>query len=185
MINQSHKLSGPFLIDLKNRFRQIAGSDNKIDRKEFKNGLLIDNDQIKNRIFDIFDTDQNNFLDIGEFIDGIERLINGTTYEKIKFAFQVHDVDGSGDIDKLELEILVKNILIENNLDFDANQISLIVSDLFNKVDDDGNGKIDFDEFLTLVEEYPDFLKSLAVNPLSWFYEKDQSKGVVATTPLL
>ena len=56
MINQSHKLSGPFLIDLKNRFRQIAGSDNKIDRKEFKNGLLIDNDQIKNRIFDIFDT---------------------------------------------------------------------------------------------------------------------------------
>ena len=47
MINQSHKLSGPFLIDLKNRFRQIAGSDNKIDRKEFKNGLLIDNDQIK------------------------------------------------------------------------------------------------------------------------------------------
>ena len=66
MINQSHKLSGPFLIDLKNRFRQIAGSDNKIDRKEFKNGLLIDNDQIKNRIFDIFDTDQNNFLDIGD-----------------------------------------------------------------------------------------------------------------------
>ena len=39
MINQSHKLSGPFLIDLKNRFRQIAGSDNKIDRKEFENGL--------------------------------------------------------------------------------------------------------------------------------------------------
>ena len=65
MINQSHKLSGPFLIDLKNRFRQIAGSDNKIDRKEFKNGLLIDNDQIKNRIFDIFDTDQNNFLILG------------------------------------------------------------------------------------------------------------------------
>ena len=125
MINQSHKLSGPFLIDLKNRFRQIAGSDNKIDRKEFKNGLLIDNDQIKNRIFDIFDTDQNNFLDIGEFIDGIEKLINGTTYEKIKFAFQIHDIDGSGDIDKFELEILVKNILIENNLDFDANQISV------------------------------------------------------------
>ena len=99
-----------------------------------------------------FDTDQNNFLDIREFIDGIERLINGTTYEKIKFAFQVHDIDGSGDIDKLELEILVKNILIENNLDFDANQISLIVSDLFKKVDIDGNGKIDFDEFLKLVE---------------------------------
>ena len=61
MINQSHKLSGPFLIDLKNRFRQIAGSDNKIDRKEFENGLLINDAQVINRIFDIFDTDQNNF----------------------------------------------------------------------------------------------------------------------------
>ena len=180
MINQSHKLSGPFLIDLKNRFRQIAGTDNKIDRKEFKNGLKIDNDQIKNRIFDIFDADKNNFLDIGEFIDGIERLINGTTLEKIKFAFQIHDIDGSGDIDKLELEILVKSILIENNLDFDTDQISLIVNDIFNKVDIDGNGKIDFEEFLKLVEEYPDFLKSLAVNPLSWFYEKKHAKQEVA-----
>ena len=180
MINQSHKLSGPFLIDLKNRFRQIAGTDNKIDRKEFKNGLKIDNEQIKNRIFDIFDIDKKKFIDKGEFIDGIEKLINGTTYEKIKFAFQIHDIDGSGDIDKLELEILVKSILIENNLDFDTNQISLIVSDLFKKVDVDGNGKIDFDEFLKLVEEYPDFLKSLAVNPLSWFYGKDQSMDVIA-----
>ena len=178
MINQSHKLSGPFLIDLKNRFRQIAGSDNKIDRKEFENGLLINDAQVINRIFDIFDTDQNNFLDVGEFIDGIEKLINGTEYEKIIFAFQIHDVDGSGDIDKSELEILVKNILTENNLDFDTNQISLIVSDLFKKADIDGNGKIDFNEFLKLVNEYPDFLKSLAVNPLSWFYEKEKSKHI-------
>ena len=175
MINQSHKLSGPFLIDLKNRFRQIAGGDNKIDRTEFENGLLINNDKVINRIFDIFDADQNNFLDVGEFINGIKKLINGTNHEKIKFAFQIHDIDGSGDIDKQELEILVKNILIENNLDFDTNQLALIVSDLFNKADMDGNGKIDFNEFLKLVEKYPDFLKSLAVNPLSWFYEKDES----------
>ena len=87
MINQSHKLSGPFLIDLKNRFRQIAGGDNKIDRTEFENGLLINNDKVINRIFDIFDADQNNFLDVGEFINGIKKLINGTNYEKIKFAF--------------------------------------------------------------------------------------------------
>ena len=175
MINQSHKLSGPFLIDLKNRFRQIAGGDNKIDRTEFENGLLINNDKVINRIFDIFDADQNNFLDVGEFINGIKKLINGTNYEKIKFAFQIHDFDGSGDIDKQELEILVKNILIENNLDFDTNQLALIVNDLFNKADMDGNGKIDFNEFLKLVEKYPDFLKSLAVNPLSWFYEKDEN----------
>ena len=36
MINQSHKLTGPFLIDLKNKFREIAGDDNKIDRESAK-----------------------------------------------------------------------------------------------------------------------------------------------------
>ena len=59
MVNQSHKLSGPFLIELKNKFREIAGSDNKIDREEFKNSLAIENEKIINRIFDIFDKDEN------------------------------------------------------------------------------------------------------------------------------
>ena len=46
MVNQSHKLSGPFLIEIKNKFREIAGLDNKIDRQEFKNSLAIKNEKI-------------------------------------------------------------------------------------------------------------------------------------------
>ena len=49
MINQSNKLSGPFLIDLKNKFREIAGEDNKIDRNEFHKGLALNNEAIVNR----------------------------------------------------------------------------------------------------------------------------------------
>ena len=70
MINQSHKLTGPFLIDLKNKFREIAGEDNKIDRDEFQKGLELSNALIVNRIFDIFDKDKNNFIDSDEFISG-------------------------------------------------------------------------------------------------------------------
>ena len=88
MVNQSHKLSGPFLIELKNKFREIAGADNKIDRQEFKNSLVIENEKIINRIFDIFDKDENNVLDINEFINGIETLIESTNAQKIKFAFE-------------------------------------------------------------------------------------------------
>ena len=46
MVNQSHKLSGPFLIDLKNKFREIAGSDNKIDRNNIR--LVISGKDLKN-----------------------------------------------------------------------------------------------------------------------------------------
>ena len=48
MINDSKKLAGPFLIDLKNRFREIAGSDQLIDITEFQSGLKISNDQVSN-----------------------------------------------------------------------------------------------------------------------------------------
>ena len=169
MINQSHKLSGPFLVELKNKFREIAGDDNKIDRSEFQQHLSISNEKIINRIFDVFDKDRNNFLDVNEFIAGIENLINGEKKQKIKFAFDIHDTDASGDIDELELKILIKNILIENNLDFDVNQIDLIVDDLFKNADVDGNGKIDFNEFSKLIEKYPNLIDSLAVNPIAWF----------------
>jgi len=110
MVNQSHKLSGPFLIELKNKFREIAGEDNKINRDEFSKGLCLNNENIVNRIFDIFDKDHNNYLDIDEFLSGIESLINGGKEEKIRFAFDIHDFDASGDIDHKELKVLIKNI---------------------------------------------------------------------------
>ena len=54
MINKSKKLTGPFLIDLKNKFREIAGDDQLIDREEFRNGLELSNEEIANRLFYIF-----------------------------------------------------------------------------------------------------------------------------------
>ena len=47
MINESKKLVGPFLIDLKNRFREIAGEDQLIDKEEFRNGLGIENYEVQ------------------------------------------------------------------------------------------------------------------------------------------
>ena len=176
MINQSNKLIGPFLIDIKNKFTEIAGDDNKIDRQEFHDGLSLKSDRIVDRIFDIFDKDNNNFIDLNEFLSGIKLLIDGSEIEKIKFAFDVHDFDGSGDIDREELNVLIKNILIENNLDFDVNQVDLIVNEFFIAADVDKNGVIDFDEFIKLVHDYPDLINGLAVNPVSWFNRNSISK---------
>ena len=126
MINQSHKLTGPFLIDLKNKFREIAGEDNKIDRDEFQKGLELSNELIVNRIFDIFDKDKNNFIDSDEFISGIESIIHGKQEEKIRFAFDIHDFDASGDIDPTELKVLIKNILLRQLLQFSSTKKNIM-----------------------------------------------------------
>ena len=86
MINSSKKLPGLFIIDLKNKFQEIAGEDQLIDRSEFRNGLEIPNEEISNRLFDIFDKDNSGTIDITEFMNTIETVINGSDLDKIKFA---------------------------------------------------------------------------------------------------
>ena len=70
-----------------------------IDKLEFRNGLDI-SDDISDRLFDIFDKDKNGSIDYKEFIDTIESMIGGTEEEKIKFAFELHDLDNNGYIDR-------------------------------------------------------------------------------------
>ena len=169
MVNQSNKLSGPFLIDIKNKFREIAGDDNKIDREEFHESLLLSDRHIVDRIFDIFDKDKNEYIDANEFIEGVQSLIKGGDIDKIRFAFDIHDFDQSGDIDRFELKQLIKNILTENSLEYDVNQVDLIVDEFYKIADLDHSGTIDFEEFLVLVKKFPDLVSSLAVNPVNWF----------------
>ena len=55
--------------------------------------------------------------------------------EKIRFAFELHDLDNSGYIDREELKILIKQSFIENSLDFDEFQLDLLVEDFFKRAD--------------------------------------------------
>ena len=168
MINKSKKLAGPFLIDLKNKFREIAGDDQLIDRQEFQNGLDLSNKEISNRLFDIFDKDNNGAIDYSEFMDTITSMVSGKEEEKIRFAFELHDLDNSGYIDKYELKVLIKQSFIENSLDFDDFQLELLVEEFFKKADKDQSKTIDFEEFLEVAHDYPDFIEGFAVNPLHW-----------------
>ena len=182
MINESKKLVGPFLIDLKNRFREIAGEDQLIDKEEFRNGLAIENHEISDRLFDLFDQDSSGTVDYGEFVTAIESMVDGSAEDKIKFAFQLHDLDNNGVIDRNELRILIQQSFSENNLDYDEFQLDLLVDEFFQKADKDLSGTIDFGEFLDVANDYPDFMEGFAVNPLHWLipdrYEETNSKAL-------
>ena len=183
MINNSKKLVGPFLIDLKNKFREIAGNDQLIDKEEFLNGLALSNREISNRLFDIFDKDNSGAIDYSEFMETIQSMVSGNKKEKIRFAFELHDLDNSGFIDRHELKVLIKQSFIENNLDFDEFQLEFLVDEFFKKADKDNSNTIDFNEFLDVAFQYPDFIEGLAVNPLHWLipdrYERSYQKAIV------
>jgi Ca2+-binding EF-hand superfamily protein len=168
LINTSKKLAGPFLINLRNKFQEIAGVDQLIDRKEFQESLEIQNVEISNRLFNIFDKDKSGSIDITEFMETIEDIISGSDKDKIKFAFNLHDLDDSGFIDKTELKIFIEQSFLKNSLDYDEFQLDLLVEEFFKRTDKDKSGTIDFGEFLDVAHSYPDFIEGFAVNPVSW-----------------
>eukprot|EP01041_Mallomonas_annulata_P013061 gene13061-27563_t len=54
--------------------------------------------ELLDRLFTMFDTSGDNQIDYRDFIVGISPLITGTPIDKLKFAFQMYDIDNVGSI---------------------------------------------------------------------------------------
>ena len=46
------------------------------------------------RFFSMFDTDEDGSIDMKELVNGLQILTKGTKSEKLKFLFNVYDIDG-------------------------------------------------------------------------------------------
>lgn len=46
------------------------------------------------RFFQLFDADNSGFINIHELMDGLALLTNGSEVDKLRFLFQVYDING-------------------------------------------------------------------------------------------
>jgi len=86
--------------------------DGKLTREQFVeayaellqgHGVEVPTDSVKNAVFDLFDRDDNNVVDMMELICGISLLCAGTEDEKIHAVFNVFDENGDGFISMDEM----------------------------------------------------------------------------------
>jgi len=97
----------------------------------------------------IFDEDGGGSVDFREFISGLSAFSSkGNKEEKLRFAFKVYDIDRDGYISNGELFLVLK-MMVGTNLK-DA-QLQQIVDKTIMEADEDGDGKISFDEFERMV----------------------------------
>lgn len=162
------------LDELRRVFIQIAREDKQIDQAEFKKALGLKDEYLSGRIFARFDTDKTGTINIEEFLENVEQLVLLSNDEKLQFAYQLHDHDGDGRIEKEELLRLINASLKENNLDFPPEQVTNLVDILILEADTDKNGEISFEEFKGLVGKHPDLLEAMAVSPVSWLKPRKQ-----------
>ncbi|XP_063712226.1 calcineurin subunit B type 2-like [Symsagittifera roscoffensis] len=101
------------------------------------------------RVLDIFDSDESGEIDFKEFIQGMSQFsVKGDKTSKLKFAFKIYDIDKDGFISNGELFQVLK-IMVGSNLN-DV-QLQQIVDKTIFFADQDGDGKINFDEFCAVV----------------------------------
>lgn len=102
------------------------------------------------RLIAIFDQDGGGDVDFQEFVYGLSAFSSkGNKEQKLRFAFQVYDIDRDGFISNGELFIVLKMMVGSNLKD---QQLQQIVDKTIMEADLDGDGKISFEEFSKVVE---------------------------------
>ncbi|WP_299492466.1 EF-hand domain-containing protein [Acaryochloris sp. IP29b_bin.137] len=150
--------------DLEDQFLKFAGDDRKLDLEEFQNALKLSNKYISERLFHIFDVDHTQGVNFQEFQLGIHRAKT----EKLEFAFQLHDGNDDGYIDRQELAKFIRASLREANLDLPTEKLQQLRDILFEKADTNQDDEISLKEFKKLLNQSPRLQKVLSVNPEEW-----------------
>ncbi|KAH8739664.1 hypothetical protein FG386_001221 [Cryptosporidium ryanae] len=138
------------LIQIYSRFKALDTNQNgELDPHElFEMPEIADNPLVK-RVISVFDTNKDGKVSFVEFVIGLARLAVGTDpEEKMKFAFDIYDVNGDGWISNGELFKVMK-MMVGDNLE--DQQLQQLVDRCIIQTDRDGDGLISYDEFRDVV----------------------------------
>ena len=142
------KLSEDEILDLNNLFKAFDKDGNgQIDYKEFEQGLMsLNSKQMKKEeiesYFNEIDSDKNGKIDYTEFIAATLQKNIFLKKEKLFDAFCALDTDKNGKISKDEL---IKVLKLQPQHD-------KFVTELIKSVDKNGDGVIDYKEFVDMME---------------------------------
>lgn len=127
-------------------------------RNRNKRNLFVD------RMFDLFDVNQNGHIEFGEFIRSLAIFHPKTPKaDKIKYAFKLYDLRHTGYIEREELKEMVLMILVESDLVLSDDVVETIVDKTFLETDTKGDGKIDLEEWSEYVGKNPSLLKNMTL----------------------
>ncbi|XP_021244844.1 EF-hand calcium-binding domain-containing protein 1 isoform X2 [Numida meleagris] len=99
-------------------------------------------------VFRTFDKDNDNCISVVEWVEGLSVFLRGTLEERIKYCFEVYDLNGDGYISREEMFQMLKNSLLKQPSEEDPDEgIKDLVDIALKKMDYDHDGKLSFADF--------------------------------------
>mmetsp|Transcript_18253 Transcript_18253/g.29991 ORF Transcript_18253/g.29991 Transcript_18253/m.29991 type:complete len:197 (-) Transcript_18253:271-861(-) len=166
LIKQTH-FTQEDVKNLYRHFKNISGSivdDGLINKLEFQQALGLPNSLFVDRMFALFDENNDEAITFQEFLIGLSVFSpKGSLEEKLKFSFKIYDFDGDGQISREELTKMLEASLVENNMNLTQQQVDSLVDATFREADKDGDGRIDFEEYRGMVMKHPAMIRNMTI----------------------
>ncbi|KAM3596874.1 uncharacterized protein V6R79_022032 [Siganus canaliculatus] len=128
--------------------RAASGLDRERFRNILHNSFDMTDDILMDRVFRTFDKDNDSFVSLKEWIEGLSVFLRGTLDQKITYCFHVFDLNGDDYISREEMFHMLKNSLIRQPPEEDPDEgIKDLVEITLKKMDHDHDGKLSFADF--------------------------------------
>ncbi|QPG76386.1 Calcineurin subunit B [Brettanomyces nanus] len=147
---------------LAKRFMKLdKDNSGAIDKEEFLSIPGIGQNPLAKRVIDIFDENKGGDIDFKEFVTGLSAFSSsGSVEDKLKFLFKVYDIDNDGYISNGELFLVLRMMVASSLTDI---QLQQLVDRTIMESDDDGDGRLSFEEFKKIIESTTDVTKKLSL----------------------
>ncbi|XP_048146226.1 calsenilin isoform X8 [Corvus hawaiiensis] len=118
-------------------------------------------------LFDAFDADRNGALCFQDFAMGLSVLLRGTEQQKLKWTFDLYDVNKDGYVTKEDMLEIMKSIYAMmgrcTEPALGASAPAQHVELFFQKMDRNRDGVVTFEEFLATCQEDKDIMSSMQI----------------------
>uniref|UniRef100_A0A8V0XL77 Calaxin n=1 Tax=Gallus gallus TaxID=9031 RepID=A0A8V0XL77_CHICK len=126
----------------------VAGFDRNVFRDTLHRAFGMTDDVVMDRVFRTFDRNNDNCISVVEWVEGLSVFLRGTLEERIKYCFEVYDLNGDGYISREEMFQMLKNSLLKQPSEEDPDEgIKDLVDIALKKMDYDHDGKLSFADF--------------------------------------
>merc|ERR1719262_21838 len=102
----------------------------------------------------MFDRDGNGTIEVKEFMVGLSAFTSASRQDKTKFAFMMFDEDGSGFLERGEIEKIIKaNFLSASSTEKDVQR--RVDKVLKSAGENEDGGRLSFDQFMAVSQKTP------------------------------